>query len=86
MDKKTLETAIRISGRSYRNEEILKNATKCGCYCCCAIFSPSEIKEWADFSPRTAICPYCGTDSVLDADAFTPFTERNLRKIRELMF
>ena len=86
MDKKTILAAMNFSGRSFHNEEILKTATKCGCYCCCTIFSPSEIKRWTDNPPRTAICPYCGVDSVLDEGAFTPFNKSGLRAISEVMF
>jgi hypothetical protein len=48
----------------------------CGCFCCMQIFPPSEILGWtgldaADFdNPEaldggTALCPRCGSESVL---------------------
>lgn len=86
MDKKTIEIAFAASGRSYHNEELLSTAEKCGCYSCGCIYSPSEIKRWTDAPPRTAICPYCGIDSVLDDKAFEPFTEQGLRVLSAIMF
>ena len=48
----------------------------CGCFCCVRMFTPSEILAWsgldaADFdnpdsmSGGTALCPRCGSDSVI---------------------
>lgn len=28
------------------NKEILEKDSKCGCFCCLKVFSPSEIEEW----------------------------------------
>lgn len=86
MDKETLMIVLKVSERSFHNEEIIKSSTKCGCYHCCSIFVPSEIKEWADESPRTAICPYCGIDAVLDDKAFEPFNRKGLIAISKMMF
>jgi len=38
------------------------------CFYCVKEFSPEESVEWCDgddFSSQTAICPYCGVDSVV---------------------
>lgn len=51
---------------SFENEEKLLLSDRCGCFSCGRIFNPKEIKEWIkDRNGRTAICPYCGIDSVL---------------------
>ncbi len=54
------------------NRGDLEKAELCGCFYCRNIYRPSEIKQWMkehtpDGSPRpdTAICPYCGIDSVI---------------------
>src|SRR5207237_4858876 len=39
----------------------------CGCFCCCRTFSPSQVEEWIDEiddRATTALCPFCGVDSV----------------------
>jgi len=37
---------------------------RCGCFKCLALFKDEEIKEWTDQN-QTALCPKCGTDTVL---------------------
>ena len=49
----------------------------CGCFYCLKIFSPDEIDEWIiDDNPcdrgGTAICPYCGIDSVIGESSGIP--------------
>ena len=55
----------------WHEQEIL-NSKICGCFNCLSIFEPNKIEEWLDEDPkgprgsgRTALCPKCGTDSVL---------------------
>ena len=51
---------------SFANEPALSCSFRAGCYYCTSIFSPSEICDWIDDKPfRTAVCPECGTDSVI---------------------
>ena len=55
-------------------DELLKSE-KCGCFYCKKIFTPSEIKEWVDENEKgignTALCPFCGIDSVIgDASGY----------------
>jgi hypothetical protein len=53
--------------RSWKARPALEAATKCGCYYCLKIYSPSKITEWCD-SDQTAICPECGIDAVIPFD------------------
>lgn len=48
--------------RRYRIQELTDTNSKCGCYTCLKIFDPSEITSW---NGNTAICPYCGSDTVV---------------------
>lgn len=48
----------------FHNWEQLLKVSKCGCFYCLKIFNPKEIKKWCD-SEKTAICPYCGIDSII---------------------
>ena len=54
---------------AFNNARLLKETTVCGCFYCCEIYSPSEIKEWVKeknaVDAVTAVCPKCGIDAVL---------------------
>lgn len=58
---------------SSHHREALQRSTGCGCFFCLALFLPEQIEDWWD-DGQTAVCPQCGTDSVVgDADvALTP--------------
>lgn len=57
-------------GSSNHRTAVLESA-RCGCFYCCAIFSPTEITDWVDpmsddmQAGTTALCPRCGIDSVI---------------------
>ncbi len=63
----------------------------CGCFNCLKIYSPSKIKEWliantpADWR-GTAICPYCGVDSVIGESSGYPITKKFLAGMKEAWF
>lgn len=51
---------------SIANETAIRKSKECGCFFCLKIFDPEEITNWiSDKQGRTALCPYCGIDSVL---------------------
>jgi hypothetical protein len=60
---------IRAHAHSNKHRAEILASKRCGCFYCYALFSPREIKEWTDQDLKgqgqTAICPKCGTDSVL---------------------
>lgn len=49
---------------SFKNRKILEKFKKCSCFYCLETFETSEIKEYVD-NNETALCPYCGIDSVI---------------------
>ena len=49
------------------NKKVLQNSEYCGCFYCITIYQPHLIREWCD-KGETAICPYCGIDSVLPGE------------------
>ncbi|MDL2289517.1 cytoplasmic protein [Clostridia bacterium OttesenSCG-928-F22] len=69
---------------NHKNE--LMQDTKCGCFYCLSIFNPSEIEEWIKDICETAICPYCGIDSVIGESSGYPITEEFLRKMMKHWF
>ncbi|WGL60086.1 hypothetical protein QEJ31_00520 [Pigmentibacter sp. JX0631] len=49
---------------SFKNRNILEKYKKCSCFYCLKTFETSEITEYVD-NNETALCPYCGIDSVV---------------------
>lgn len=47
------------------------------------IFNPNEITEWIDDVFGTAICPYCGIDSVIRESNGYLITTEFLKKIKQ---
>ena len=68
------------------NKEKLQKDKRCGCFYCLEIFGPVEIKEWILDSKGTAVCPYCGTDSVIGEYSGFPITTEFLSKMKEYWF
>jgi len=74
------------------NMPALENDKLCGCFYCLKIFSPTEITEYLqdDDIPidkdGTALCPYCGVDSVIGESSGYPITEDFLRKMKKYWF
>ena len=55
---------------SSNNVEEIKGSALCGCFYCRKVFAPKEVKEFID-NGQTALCPYCGIDSVIgDASGY----------------
>ena len=76
---------IAAHGYSANNKESLEKDTKCGCFYCTEIFAPAEITDFAD-NGKTALCPYCGIDSVIGESSGFPITKEFLNKMKEHWF
>ena len=67
----TIEEVIlcHVAGEhSFKNEKLVKEGSRCGCFYCLRIFSTKKIIDWCDgtiIDGYTALCPFCGIDSVL---------------------
>ena len=64
---------------------------KCGCFYCLKVFSPAEITEWiVEDTPidyrGTALCPYCGIDSVIGESSGYPIEEEFLKAMHKKWF
>jgi hypothetical protein len=56
---------------------------KCGCFNCLKIFSPKEIERWLDDGADfTAICPYCGIDTVIGQSSGFPIEPGFLQRMK----
>lgn len=83
-----LEDAHRFS--SNHKPELEKDRV-CGCFYCMKIFSPSEIQEWVIAGTPidwrgTALCPYCGIDSVNGESSGYPITPEFLKAMYRKWF
>ena len=69
----------------FNKPQVMQSRT-CGCFHCLRIFEPSEIVDWCDLAEDTAICPYCGVDSVLAEASGFKITEELLRQMQGYWF
>lgn len=67
------------------NKKQLLKDKKCGCFYCLSIFEPTKIERWID-NEETAICPYCGIDSVIGELSGFAVEENFLKKMQEYWF
>ena len=82
--KAQLEAAHKIS---FANKARLKKPQKCGCFYCLKTFSSTEITDWStDVPDWTALCPYCGIDSVIGEEDGFSLTEDFLEEMYEEWF
>lgn len=59
----------------------------CGCFYCIRRFHPTEIETWIDEnSGGTALCPYCGIDSVIGSYIGYPLTDEFLQQMHDYWF
>lgn len=72
------------------NKDVLEKDSRCGCFYCRRIFSPFQIEEWCleeeGGEEVTAICPYCGIDSVIAESSGYPLTDAFLETMRKGWF
>lgn len=71
---------------SYNHREKLLADEKCGCFYCLTIFNPKEILDWVDDISATAICPYCGVDSIIGESSGYPITKEFLSEMHNYSF
>lgn len=69
------------------NKQKLVDDQICGCFYCGKIFEPSQIEEWIeDSEDNTALCPYCGIDSIIGESSGYPITQEFLKKMNAYWF
>ncbi|MEG2935162.1 MAG: cytoplasmic protein [Clostridium sp.] len=77
---------IKAHEYSSNNKSQLEQDEVCGCFYCLSIFNPEEIEEWIDDGEGTAVCPYCGMDSVIGESSEYPITKAFLGKMKDYWF
>lgn len=83
MDKNIIISAHKFC---YNNKEKLQKDQKCGCFYCLKIFDPAKIEDWIPDVTGTAMCPYCGIDSVIGEYSGLPITTEFLSEMNEYWF
>ena len=68
------------------NKEDLLKDRSCGCFYCMEIFKPTEITDWILDTKGTAVCPYCGVDSVIGESSGYPITKEFLKEMNDYWF
>ncbi|MCR5683763.1 MAG: helix-turn-helix domain-containing protein [Clostridiales bacterium] len=58
----------------------------CGCIYCRQVFRPQIITKWVDRDGNTALCPFCGIDSVIGSASGYALTEEFLAAMYERWF
>ena len=71
---------------SVNNRKQLEQSSVCGCFYCRKIFNPNEITEWIPEKSGTALCPYCGIDSVIGEASGFQITEQLLKEMNQYWF
>ena len=72
----------RAHKKSYANKTRLKTAERCGCFYCLKTFNADRIIDWTlDMPDETALCPFCGIDSVIGDNEGFPLTEDFLKEM-----
>lgn len=78
---------IRAHKYSSNHKSSLIKDKQCGCFYCLKIFSPKEISSWTeDANDNTALCPYCGIDSVIGESSGFPINVNFLKKMKSYWF
>ncbi len=81
-----MEDYIAAHEFSFNNKPQLDEEQICGCFFCGTIFCSSEITEYLRDPLGTAVCPYCGIDSVIGESSGYPITADFLTKMQSYWF
>lgn len=77
----------KINEYSINNIQSLDETQKCGCFYCGRIFDSSEIAESIeDDGGDTAVCPFCGIDSVIGEKSGYEITPALLKEMHNYWF
>ena len=88
---------LQATRHASQNQAEIEASKVCGCFCCVRIFPPTEILAWSgldvsDFdnpdamTAGTALCPHCGSDSVIGDRSGYPIEHEFLTRMNEVWF
>ena len=77
-----------IHKHSFMNREEVNRSKNCGCFYCETIFPTDVMDPEEDFTDwgATALCPYCGIDSVIGDASGIPLTKEMLHEMDVYFF
>jgi hypothetical protein len=70
--RNTLDAA-HLHSANHRQE--LERSDVCGCFFCQKTFTVKDVDEWVEDENGTALCPYCGVDSVIGSASGFPVAD-----------
>jgi hypothetical protein len=76
---------IRAHKHCIHNRAELEASETSGCFYCLKIFPPHQIQGWVD-NKSTALCPYCGIDSVIGSVSRFPIEAAFLAEMERYWF
>ena len=76
----------RMHSHAKSNRNYLLKDKVCGCFYCLKIFSPKEIERWLSEGDGTAVCPYCGIDSIIGESSGYSIDREFLLKMKNYWF
>ena len=71
---------------SANHRDLLIKDNLCGCFYCMKIFNPALIDFWLKDKDGTAVCPFCGIDSIIGKSSGYPITKEFLSKMNKHWF
>ena len=73
---------------SIHHHDAVRRSGVAGCFYCLRTMRSGEISEWVDpqAEQTTALCPYCGIDSVIGDDSGFPVTPEFLKAMQARWF
>lgn len=80
-----MEDLISMHRSSIHNRTIIDKSDLCGCFYCLKYFTGSDIREWCD-GGDTAICIYCGVDSVIGSASGYSLSSESLTNMNKRWF
>jgi death-on-curing protein len=72
---------IAAHAHTIRHRAELEKSSLVGCFACLRTYDQSLIREWTD-NQQTALCPFCGIDSVIGAASGFPIEANFLRRMQ----
>lgn len=88
MLKRTEHHAAHQFSSNHRKQIV--DSELCGCCFCLEIYPPSRINEWIDEDEnevgQTALCPFCGIDSVIGSASGVSLNKQFLSEMHKIWF
>ena len=75
-----------LNEKSYDNQPDVVTSQVCGCFACRLIFQSDDVTDYINDTFGTAVCPYCGSNSVLPESDEYELSEDLLESMNQYWF